>query len=189
MPWLSKSALTSIRRTMAYPLDPRLDNRTKKLFLFRRSPGVMPFVLSGLLLVWVGCAEALIITNQPQSQSAVEGVPVTLAVGVDGAGPFTYQWSKGGVPIPGATRQSYVLENPLFADSGYYSVAVMSGSQTEISSNATVGIAFQPQSWVTLSDLWRYVQTRPAGFGNVWAWTNYDDSAWSIGMAAFGVDG
>src|SRR6516165_1797115 len=42
------------------------------------------------------------ITNQPLSQAVWVGCNVTFAVGVSGAGPFTYQWQFNGQTLTNA---------------------------------------------------------------------------------------
>jgi hypothetical protein len=67
---------------------------------------------------------ALGIAGQPVSQVAFAGNPVTLTVGATGPQPFSYQWSKAGVAIPGATRQSYTIASVSPSDAGSYAVTV-----------------------------------------------------------------
>ena len=50
------------------------------------------------------------IVTQPASVTANVGSTATLAVGVDGTGPFSFQWRRDGVDVAGAT--SAVLTFP-----------------------------------------------------------------------------
>ena len=57
-----------------------------------------------------------VITNQPQSQSAVMGSNVTFSVGATGTPPLTYQWrsyanSTSFTNIPNATNATLLLTN------------------------------------------------------------------------------
>ncbi len=79
------------------------------------------------------------ITVQPASQSAVEGSTVTLAVTATGTGPLTYQWSKNGTPIGGATSATYTSPAMLLADNGAsYTVSVSGAIAPPAVSNAAV---------------------------------------------------
>lgn len=82
-----------------------------------------------------------VITQQPVSQAAFAGFTLGLSVGVTGNGPFTYQWSKGGAPLDGATSSTLVLTNFSSADAGSYAVAVSNDYGTTTSSAATLSLA------------------------------------------------
>ena len=57
------------------------------------------------------------ITTQPQTQSVQNGMAATFSVSAQGGGPYTYQWSRNGTPITGATAASYTTPNVALADS------------------------------------------------------------------------
>lgn len=57
-----------------------------------------------------------------------EGEGFTLNGIVSGTGPFTYQWSKDGAVIPGATGSAVQRTNAVIADSGLYSLTVTNSS-------------------------------------------------------------
>ena len=65
--------------------------------------------------------------QQPQSQSVAPGTSVALSVTVSGSGPFTYQWRRNGVPIPGATTPDLFLGFVGPAHTGSYDVQVRGG--------------------------------------------------------------
>ena len=67
---------------------------------------------------------ALGIAGQPVSQVAFAGHSATLTVGATGPQPFSYQWRRAGIPIPGATRQSYSIPSVSTNDAGSYDVEV-----------------------------------------------------------------
>jgi hypothetical protein len=79
-------------------------------------------------LVWVcGCHSASpninpanppTITSQPVNMSVVAGHPATFSVVATGTAPLTYQWSKNGVAISGATSASYITPATTTADNG-----------------------------------------------------------------------
>jgi hypothetical protein len=58
------------------------------------------------------------ITKQPASTTVFAGQPATFTVQVTGAAPFTYQWQRGAVDIPGETNSSYTLPVTASGDSG-----------------------------------------------------------------------
>src|SRR6185436_19769507 len=49
------------------------------------------------------------ITNQPQSQTVIEGGSVTFSVGANGSPQPTFQWYKDNTLIPAATNASYTI--------------------------------------------------------------------------------
>lgn len=73
------------------------------------------------------------IVVQPQAASADDGAEVTFAVHASGSQPFTYQWSRDGVAIPGATASSYALAPAGLADHG----ATFSVQVGNVAGNAT----------------------------------------------------
>ncbi len=58
------------------------------------------------------------VTTQPQSQSVVEGTAASFSIGVGGTPPFSYQWLRNGVAIPGATNAVYTINQVGLPDNG-----------------------------------------------------------------------
>ena len=58
------------------------------------------------------------------SAAAPVGKTVTFSVTADGTTPFTYQWKKGGIDIPGATGATYKIVGVQLSNAGNYTVAV-----------------------------------------------------------------
>jgi hypothetical protein len=81
-----------------------------------------------------------VITAQPQGQIAAAGGSVTFSVAATSAAPVTYQWSKHGVPIAGATNASYTIGSAQGTDSGIYSCVVtnLTGGTATIGAALTV---------------------------------------------------
>lgn len=76
--------------------------------------------------------------------STIEAVDPTIAVGatltlnsesVGGTAPYTYQWTKGGVDISGATSATYTKANAQVGDSGDYRLKATDANTDVISSN------------------------------------------------------
>ena len=93
---------------------------------------------SGAVLTITSVVTAPTITTQPATQTANQGASVTLSVVANnGGGTLTYQWSKGGVAIGGATSSSYTLASVTSADAASYTV-VVSNSAGSVTSSAAV---------------------------------------------------
>jgi MYXO-CTERM domain-containing protein len=80
-------------------------------------------------------ATAPTITTQPASQTVTAGASVTFSVVATGTPTPTYQWSKAGTAINGATNASYSVASTTAADAGSYTVTV-SNSAGSVTSNA-----------------------------------------------------
>ncbi len=80
----------------------------------------------------------LIITSQPQSQTAGWTSNVLFSVTASGQGPFSYQWQFQNVNITGETNGTLVLTNVQPGQSGLYSVIVSNAFGTVASSNANL---------------------------------------------------
>ncbi len=92
----------------------------------------------------------LIDPDLPAAATRYVGGYLTLAPGVAGTPPFSYQWRKGGAPITGATNSSLVLKPIAAADAGKYDVVVqnMVGTTTSASCELTV-LAPTPDSYAS----------------------------------------
>ena len=69
-------------------------------------------------------AVAPTIVTQPASLTVNVGNTATFAVGVDGSGPFTFQWRRDGINIPGATSAVLTLPRSSRMRRASYSVVV-----------------------------------------------------------------
>lgn len=87
---------------------------------------------------------APVITNQPQSQTIVQGNSVSFSVGVSGTGPIDYQWSFGGIDLPGQTNAIYTVTNVQPANAGSYAVSVSSPFGSVLSSSAVLTVDSAP---------------------------------------------
>ncbi len=104
------------------------------------------------------------ITNQPASQTCLQGATVAFSVGA-GPQPLAYQWEENGRPlfnsanVSGATTATLTLSNVTTASSGGYSVLANNGYGFAASSNAVLTVFFvpppdspQPYAWWQLNE-------------------------------------
>jgi alpha-tubulin suppressor-like RCC1 family protein len=97
----------------------------------------------------------LVLSQQPQSQTALAGVTVTLSVAGTGWAPFQYQWICNGTNLPGATNATLLLTNLQPIQAGAYSAVVGNVFGAVMSSNAfltvnPLAISTQPKSQSTV---------------------------------------
>ena len=81
-----------------------------------------------------------VITTQPVSQNVTAGNLVAVSVAASGTSPFTYQWMKDDVSIPGANGPMYVIQPFTINQTGKYSVAVTNSAGTATSTAATLSL-------------------------------------------------
>ncbi len=100
-----------------------------------------------------GQGQAPYFITQPEGVSAHVGASVTLSAVVGGDGPFTYQWRRNNVAVPGATAASYTFtarvaeSNGLFPDAGVYVLHVTNATPTTAQSQpAGIHISKRPQT-------------------------------------------
>ena len=91
-----------------------------------------------------GGSTAPAITTQPADASVTVGATATFSVVATGTAPLTYQWSRSGTAISGATGASYTTAPTVITDSGATFAVVVSNSVGSVTSSAaklTVGAA------------------------------------------------
>lgn len=90
------------------------------------------------------------ITTQPTSLTRTEGTAATFSVAASGTGTLSYQWSRNGTPISGATNASYTIAQPTIGDNGAVFTAVVTGSVSPAatSNSATLTVNRAPISLV-----------------------------------------
>jgi hypothetical protein len=88
---------------------------------------------------------APLITQQPISQNAFVGDPVSFGVTATGTMPLFYQWLYNGNPIIAATNTTLTLNNVQTGNAGNYSVIVSNLAGAVTSSNAFLSVSiFNP---------------------------------------------
>ena len=92
------------------------------------------------------------ITTQPANASVPLGGTATFTVAASGTGPFSYQWQKNGVAIPGATMSSYTTPPAQQSDNGASFRVIVSNDAGSITSSAailTVALSSAPTATIT----------------------------------------
>ena len=112
----------------------------------------MGWVLSGLL----ACAAAGTAAAD-QALTLAAGRAVTLSVTADGTQPFTYQWRKDGVNLPGATGSSYPIASFASSHAGVYTVVVANSAGSTVSDAATLSLEMLTAPLLTAQPLSRSV--------------------------------
>jgi len=85
------------------------------------------------------------IVAQPANNTQLSGQPASFWVTATGSGPFSYQWQRNGVDIPGATSSWYTTSPVAQADNGTtFRAAVSSGSASVTSASATLTVRAAP---------------------------------------------
>ena len=100
-----------------------------------------------------------VVTMSPRSLLASAHDTVTLNPYAIGVPPLSYQWRKGGVPIPGATNADYVITGVSSADGGNYDLVV-----TNLYGSATSSVAIVTADQIALTSGNNFVvDSNPAG--------------------------
>jgi hypothetical protein len=94
--------------------------------------------LETITMTGEGVSQAPAITTQPTSQTVTTGQTATFSVTSLGAAPLSYQWSKNGAAITGATSASYTTPATATSDSGSQLTVVVSNSAGNVTSNAAI---------------------------------------------------
>jgi hypothetical protein len=92
------------------------------------------------------------IVTQPASQTVNAGQTATFSVSASGTAPLSYQWTKNGAAITGATAATYTTLATTTSDNGAkFAVAVSNNVGSLTSSAATLTVAAPPAQTVTVS--------------------------------------
>jgi hypothetical protein len=91
------------------------------------------------VLGWTPAMAPLVLT-QPVSVTATAGQPVTLNVKVAAIPAPTFQWSRNGVSISGATSSTLNLNNVRTGDGGSYTLTATNSSGRAASNPAMITI-------------------------------------------------
>lgn len=136
-------------------------------------------VTSSIVQVSITAVEAPVIgvPLPVQPQSFYAGYPVTLSVSATG-GQLSYNWTKNGQPILGATKASLTIPSLSAQTAGTYTVTVFN-SKGSVSSSTTVSLvdpgapyptaiaASKPLVYFRMSETTPYVQTTAVNRGSL----------------------
>lgn len=91
-----------------------------------------------IMLAGTGVSATPAITTQPASETVSAGQTATFSVTTSGAAPLSYQWSKNGAAIAGATSASYTTAAATASDSGAQFTVTVSNSAGTLTSSAAI---------------------------------------------------
>ena len=92
------------------------------------------------------------ISAQPANQTVNLGQTATFTVATTGTGPLSYQWTKNGANISGATAASYTTPGTVAGDSGaVFAVTISNVAGSVTSNNATLTVVVPNQAPVIIS--------------------------------------
>lgn len=118
----------------SYSLSVRGWNNTNK----RGSGGDRTYTIN--INVQAGAVAAPTITTQPAGLSVNAGGSATFSVVATGGGTLSYQWSKDGVNVSGATASTLTLPSVSASSAGDYRVVVTGSGGTVTSQPATLTV-------------------------------------------------
>ena len=81
--------------------------------------------------------------TQPQNLTVNQGQPAVF-VAFSTAGGVTYQWTKNGTNLNGATTATLTIASPQASDAGTYAVVISAAGASATSSNATLSVNSNP---------------------------------------------
>jgi hypothetical protein len=93
------------------------------------------------LIYTTGVATPLVIQTQPAATSVAAGGAANHEITMAAGGPYTFQWYRDGVALPGATRASYAVSRATVVDEGDYLVTVSDGRTMVTSQTAAITLA------------------------------------------------
>ncbi len=118
------------------PAETTTDNNAKFTVAVSNTAGSATSSAAVLTVTTATVAPA--IATQPASQTIQSGKTASFSVAATGTAPLTYQWSKGGVAISGATSASYTT--PAETAGAQFSVSVTNSAGTATSNAATLTV-------------------------------------------------
>lgn len=82
-----------------------------------------------------------VVAVQPAAITVLSGTSASFSVGATGSNPLSFQWSKNGIAIPGATSNSYTIPVTSLADSGaVFQVTISNSTGTVFSDSVALTV-------------------------------------------------
>jgi hypothetical protein len=136
--WRKNGAAISGATAATYttPAETTTDNNAKFTVAVSNSAGSATSNAATLTVTSATVAPA--ITTQPASQSVLAGKTASFAVAASGTSPMTYQWSKNGLAISGATAATYTTPAETSADNNAQFTVAVSNTAGSATSNAAI---------------------------------------------------
>ena len=136
--WKKNGAAISGANSSTYttPAETTSDNNAQ--FTAEVSNNAGNATSNAAVLTVTSAAVAPSITTQPASQTVIAGKTATFTVAATGTAPLTYQWSKNGSAIGGATSSSYTTPAETAADNNAKFTVAVGNSAGSATSNAAV---------------------------------------------------
>lgn len=158
--WKKNGAAISgaISSTYTTPAETTTDNNAQ--FTAEVSNAAGNATSNAAMLTVTTASVAPAITTQPASQTVIAGKTASFSVAATGTAPFTYQWSKNGAPISGATSSTYTTPAETSADNNAKFTVAVSNTAGSATSNAAI-------LTVSASSLLLNSSSSSLSFGNV----------------------
>jgi glycosyl hydrolase family 18 (putative chitinase)/HYDIN/CFA65/VesB family protein/ASPM-SPD-2-Hydin domain-containing protein/Ig-like domain-containing protein/immunoglobulin I-set domain protein len=116
------------------PAEATSDNGTQFTVIVSNSAGSVNS--NGATLTVNSAVAAPSITTQPPNQTVVVGQTANFSVTASGTSPLSYQWSKNGTAINGATSPTYTTPPTISSDNGAQFTVLVSNAAGSATSNA-----------------------------------------------------
>ncbi len=99
-------------------------------------------------------ATAPLVITHPASLTREQGTSASFTAAHSGGAPFTYQWRKNGINIPGATSLTLALPHVLLSDAGQYTLLISNGFGFAATTAATLTVTFTDSDSDGIQDSW-----------------------------------
>ncbi len=140
---LGTGPITFLWRKAGLEIAGETNNSLNLLSLVASNAGTYCVKVSGFCTSVTNCTTLTVLTNTTAtpltSLTLCPGSPATFTTVASGTGPFTYSWTKGGVPIAGQTSASLSIPSVVAGDAGHYCVKV-SGFCTSVTNCADLTV-------------------------------------------------
>ncbi len=98
-------------------------------------------------LVFAGGIQAAPSINTPPKDLTVQqGALAVFSVSASGSGTLGYQWTKGNLPIVGATSAAHVIEASTYDDAGDYAVEITDSSAVKVTTKPATLLVGSPKA-------------------------------------------